>query len=146
MDCLIVDCGPEVEVYVHQTNGIDYEMCGLRNSPCKTFAYAVGLADDDNGDVKILNDEINYTFTETLVFPSKTFSISGVGEVIDEVEKFPSILYLYNISSLFEINCSTCAEISYLNIYIEKSSDNGKYLFHEPDSVSEYSIEYKCVL
>jgi hypothetical protein len=141
-----VECAPEY--YVHGSAGEDSLYCGIRSLPCKTFAYAVSLAEKEDGPVKVLYDlNANYTFTTAFDFGDKTFTISGIEEVINGVEVYPSILYSYATVYLFQIQGNTNAEVNNFVVYVDgTNSESGRYLIYVSGTAAACYVKYEYVL
>jgi hypothetical protein len=133
---------------VHGTKGNDFVGCGLLEVPCKSFPYAVGDS-VDNQIVVILCDDNNYTLSEVFSFPqNRKFVVSGLAEIVDGIELYPSFLFSYESQCFFEHGgYNTTATFSNLNILIDSTNlVSNRYFFevvvdgHSESSTLEYAF------
>jgi hypothetical protein len=123
-------------IYVHGTTGVDNVTCGSFEEPCNSVSYAVNQA-SSSVVVKVLYDVYSFTYS----FPTKTFEVTGVSQIVNTEELYPIIKCNYTYERIFywrnnsratfsnfivEVDCSKSVENKY--ILFQVSSITGDYL------------------
>jgi hypothetical protein len=144
-DCYLKgNCDPdEGGIFIHPTNGQDYEACGSSGSPCKNLMYGVNKT-LSNQWVNILYDQNVYTIGN-VEFPGRIVLVRGINS--DALEK-PILQSLFTTwSNMFILsNQDSYTTLDNFIIKYNTSGSNNRFLVYAYASAGEFIMRYFILL